>query len=228
MTPSPDSLLLAALAGLAGAPHCIVMCGGIVSSFSLREPAAPHKPVLAYTAGKTVTYAIVGGFMGGVGSFLNYAGGLVGVQGVACFVGGLFLLLWAMGKYTLPTHRLNPLRFRWLSRRLSGLSSRRERAAMFATGLALGFIPCGLTYAMQMQAAASGSWLGGLLLLLVFGVCTVPALLLVGVFAGRLGKSWRRGLRRAGFVLSVTMAALSMLKGLSANGIVPSVHPWLW
>ncbi|MBB6733567.1 sulfite exporter TauE/SafE family protein [Cohnella zeiphila] len=228
MTLSPDSLLLAALAGLAGAPHCIVMCGGIVSSFALQEPAAPHKPVLAYTAGKNVTYALVGGFMGGVGSFLNYAGGLVGLQGIACFVGGMFLLMWALGKYTLPTQRLSPLRIPWVEKRLSGLRRRHERTAMFATGLALGFIPCGLTYAMQMQAASSGSWLSGFLLLLVFGICTVPALILVGVFAGRLGKSWRRGLRRASFVLAVTMGVLSIMKGLSANGIVPSIHPWLW
>lgn len=225
---SPDSLMLAALAGLAGAPHCIIMCGGIASSFALQSPAASYKPVLTYTAGKTVTYAFTGAFMGAAGSFLNYAGAWVGVQGIACLLGGVLIMLWALRKYTLPAFRWSPLRIGAIGRALGRLRRRSEGGAIFATGLLLGFIPCGLTYSMQIQAAATGSWLNGFLLLLVFGLCTIPALLLVGIFAGRLGKRWRRGLGKAGTVVALVMGVLSIMKGLSANGIIPSVHPWLW
>lgn len=228
MALAPDSLLLAALAGLAGAPHCIIMCGGIASSFALRSPNAAYKPVLTYAAGKTVTYAATGAIMGGAGSFLNYAGRWVGLQGIACLIGGALIVLWALRKYSLPAFRWSPLRIGPVGRALEKLRRRSEGAAVFATGVMLGFIPCGLTYSMQIQAAATGSWLNGLLLLLVFGLCTIPALLLVGLFAGRLGRKWRRGLGKAGTVVAFVMGALSIMKGLSANGLVPSVHPWLW
>lgn len=228
MALSPDSLLLAAAAGLAGAPHCIIMCGGIASSFAMKSPSASYKPVLTYTAGKTVAYALTGAFMGAAGSFLNYAGRWVGLQGIACLIGGLLIILWALKKYTLPAFRWSPLRIGAVGRSLNRLRLRSEGGAIFATGLLLGFIPCGLTYSMQIQAAATGSWLSGFLLLLVFGVFTIPALLLVGIFAGRLGRRWRRSLGNSGTVVALIMGVLSILKGLSANGLVPSVHPWLW
>ncbi len=223
-----DSLLLAALAALAGAPHCIVMCGGIASSFALRANGAAYRPVVVYAAGKTVTYACAGAVMGAAGSFVNVAGGWVGVQGAASVLGGIVILLWAWKKAMPPVHRWNPLRLRFVDRALSRLRRRSEGISIFATGLLLGFLPCGLTYSMQIQAAATGSWAEGFLLLFVFGAFTIPALLLVGAFAGRIGKKGRRGLRRAGTVIATLMGILSILKGLSANGLVPPVHPWLW
>ncbi|MCC3371671.1 sulfite exporter TauE/SafE family protein [Cohnella sp. REN36] len=228
MAVSPDSLLLAALSGIAGAPHCIIMCGGIVTSFAMNAQSTPMKPVLVYNAGRVVTYALIGAFMGGAGSFLNYAGSLVGLQGIASLLGGLLILLWTATRFTLPTHRYSPLRIRFVADRMTALRSGHELAGVFVTGLLLGFLPCGLTYAMQINAAASGTVLGGFLLLLVFGVCTLPAMVVTGLVAAKMRKAWRRRLRTAGTALALVMGILSVMKGLSANGFVPPVHPWLW
>ncbi|MBB6672700.1 sulfite exporter TauE/SafE family protein [Cohnella nanjingensis] len=228
MAITPDTLLLAALSGLAGAPHCIIMCGGIVTSFAMNAQSSPMKPVLAYNAGRVITYSLIGAFMGGAGSFLNYAGSLVGLQGIASLLGGLLILLWTLNKFTLPTHRYSPLRIRFVADRLAAMRSRHELATVFVTGILLGFLPCGLTYAMQINAAASGSSLSGFLMMLVFGLCTLPALVLTGLFASKIRKAWRRRLRTAGVALALLMGTLSIMKGLSANGIVPPIHPWIW
>lgn len=223
-----NGLLLVALTGLMGAPHCLVMCGGIVSSLALRTSSSPLASTLAYNAGRVTTYTVIGGFMGMVGSFLDVAGSFVGFQGAASIIGGLLILLWTFRRYTLPIYNAHLPRHSLLHLKLERLGQRYELFATFLTGLLLGFLPCGLTYAMHMNAAASGSGLEGLLIMLVFGLSTFPILLLTALSAGSLTKKWRRGMRKLGGFLAFLMGVLSILKGISANGWIPGIHPWLW
>ncbi|GIQ65968.1 hypothetical protein PACILC2_45360 [Paenibacillus cisolokensis] len=223
-----SGLWLVALSGLMGAPHCLVMCGGIVSSLTLRTQGSPLSSVLAYNAGRVTTYAVIGCFMGVVGSFLDVAGRFVGLQGAASIIGGLLILLWTFRRYTLPFYNSHLPRHPLFQAKLERLGQRYEMFATFLTGILLGFLPCGLTYAMQMNAAASGSGAEGMLIMLVFGLATFPILFLTAMSAGSLTKKWRRGMRKFGGFLAFLMGTLSFLKGLSANGWIPSIHPWLW
>ncbi|QMV39908.1 sulfite exporter TauE/SafE family protein [Cohnella cholangitidis] len=225
---SGNALVIAALSGLAGAPHCLIMCGGIASSFAMNAKQSPLKSVLAYNAGRVTTYSLLGGFMGFAGSFMNVAGGLVGIQSIASIVGGILILLWTYWRYTLPIfhHRLPGHSF--FTRQIAVVREKYDLAGIYLTGLMLGFLPCGLTYAMQINAAATGSWTEGFLLLLVFGLSTFPILLLTGLFAGGIRKRWKQGMRTAGAVLAYMMGILTLMKGFVANGWVPSIHPWLW
>lgn len=223
-----SGLPLVALAGLMGAPHCLVMCGGIVSSLALGNQGSPLKSVLAYNAGRVITYMAIGGFMGVVGSFLDVAGSFVGFQGAASIIGGMLILLWTFRRYTLPIYNAHLPRHPFFQNILARLGQRYEMLATFLTGILLGFLPCGLTYAMQMNAAASGSGLEGIMIMLVFGLATFPILFVVAMSAGSLTKKWRRGMRKFGGFLAFLMGILSILKGLSANGWIPGIHPWLW
>lgn len=228
MTLTGSELSLAALTGLMGAPHCFIMCGGIVSSLALQTKSSPLKSVLAYNAGRVITYMMIGGFMGMAGSFLDVAGSFLGFQGAASIIGGLLILLWTFRRYTLPIYNNHLARHPFIHRKLAGIRQRNEILATFLTGISLGFLPCGLTYAMQMNAAATGSALEGIFIMMVFGLATFPILLLTALSAGSLTKKWRRGMRKFGSCLAFIMGMLSILKGLSANGWIPGIHPWLW
>ncbi|WP_010491160.1 sulfite exporter TauE/SafE family protein [Paenibacillus elgii] len=221
-------LTLAWLAGLLGAPHCIGMCGATVSGFALQAKGSPLRSVLAYNAGRIVTYAALGAFMGTIGSFVDGAGKLANVQGTASLLGGCLILLWALRRTALPLHRLDPHRLPLVRRLTARYRTAEEAGAAFVSGLLLGFLPCGLTYAMEMNAAASASPLHGLLLMLLFGLGTVPALVSVGLFAGKLNKRLRSKATMAGQFVAVWIGVLSVLRGLAAAGWIPSVHPWLW
>ncbi len=223
-----QSLLLAATAGLMGAPHCLIMCGGITSSFALNARGNPLKAAAAYHAGRITTYTITGAFMGLIGSFLNAAGTFVGLQGAASILGGILIIAWTYSRYTLPyPHRFMPLGKR-ADEALVASKRGGQWLGTYSSGLLLGFLPCGLTYAMQMNAAASGSWAEGAAYLLVFGLATVPVFALLALFSGRLSRSGRKAMRVAGTALAYTMGILAILKGLAVNGWIPSVHPWLW
>jgi len=244
MSTLASTVVIAVLSGLTGAPHCLIMCGGIASSLAAGSEGSALSSSLAYNAGRILTYATVGAVMGAIGSFANVAGRWVGVQGFASIAGGAFILLWAFRRYMPPIHRLEPKLLR-LAHSFSTTPSghgqrqrrkqekgvgrvRREWLSFFATGLMLGFLPCGLTYAMQIQAASTGSWLEGFIIMLAFGLSTFPILLITALSAGGIRKKWRTTIRRAGVYIAIVMGVLSIMKGVSANGWVPSVHPWLW
>ncbi|MFC5406005.1 sulfite exporter TauE/SafE family protein [Cohnella soli] len=223
-----DTLVVAMLAGLTGAPHCVIMCGGIGASVVMEARRNAIRSLLAYHFGRVTTYALTGAVMGAAGSFLNIAGRFVGFQAIASIVGGALIILWAFRKYAIPLHAAHwPGKHR-MKAFVDRLKGSFELTALFLTGLMLGMLPCGLTYSMQIRAASTGSWAEGLLTLLVFGLSTIPVLLVVALSAKGVGAKWRRSLRRAGFYVAMTMGVLTMMKGFSANGWIPSIHPWLW
>ncbi|TDF97739.1 sulfite exporter TauE/SafE family protein [Paenibacillus piri] len=216
------------MTGILGAPHCIGMCGGTVSGFALNAENGMVRTVAAYNLGRITTYTGLGALMGAAGSFVETAGRLAGLQGIASIIGGIFILLWVFRKVALPLARWGPLGipyFRGLSQKLK---SSRETGAVYGSGLLLGFIPCGLTYAMQMNAAASSEAWSGALIMAVFGIATLPALFFAGLFAGSIKKSLRGKVLWAGQAVAVWIGILSILRGMAANSWLPSVHPWLW
>ena len=80
---STDALYLAFLVTgfTVGLGHCIGMCGPIVVSLSLnlkeRNPLLPH---LLYNTGRVITYAILGGVAGTLGSFTILTSSIVSLQ----------------------------------------------------------------------------------------------------------------------------------------------------
>jgi sulfite exporter TauE/SafE len=80
--------------------------------------------------------------------------------------------------------------------------------SVFTLGLMLGLLPCGLSYAAFARALASGSSLSGGLLVLCFGIGTLPGLLLLGTSAGLLLKRHRRLTEILAGLIMVAMALL--------------------
>lgn len=228
MTITLNQLSLVILTGLFSAPHCIGMCGGIVSAVSLQSSVSVRQSMLLYNAGRIMSYTVLGAAMGTVGSFIDVAGKLAGVQGLASIIGGCFVLLWMWRRFQLPLMKRLSAR---LHQKLAGdarPSARKEAFHVLATGIAFGYLPCGLTYAMQMNAAASGSMAGGAAIMALFGLSTFPALAAAASIAAFANRRWRRFMRRAGAVTAIAVGVLSILRGLAVNGIIPTYSPWLW
>lgn len=214
--------------GLMSAPHCIGMCGGIMSTWTLQSHKPVLQTVLAYNIGRIITYTMVGAFMGTIGSFVDAAGKIVGLQGIANIVGGVFILLWVLYKVSLPLSRWTPIQIPAVQSFLQKNKQKRGLTPVFISGILLGFLPCGLTYTMHMKAAATGNpWLGGLTLLL-FGLATLPALAFIALFSHVMGKALKKRILLIGNFLAIIIGTLSILRGMVVNGWIPSVNPWLW
>lgn len=193
----PDSGFLALfLVGLLGGTHCVGMCGGIVGALSMGAPArwSMH---LAYNAGRILSYAMAGAIAGALGAASLGLEGQVPIRLVLYFLANLMLV--ALGFYLLGVtstlafterfgqhlwHLLQPLTRRFLPAR--------SVQQAFPLGLLWGWLPCGLVYSALASALTAGSAGRGALLMLAFGLGTLPNLLLAGIVLARLNEFVRR------------------------------------
>jgi sulfite exporter TauE/SafE len=190
-----DSLLALFLVGLLGGTHCVGMCGGIVGALSMgHTPGAPGASFplhLAYNFGRILSYTLAGAIVGALGSASLALAGQLPLRLALYVVANLMLI--ALGFYLMGitqalafTERLGQN----LWRRIQPLTRRflpaRSVAQALPLGMLWGWLPCGLVYSALATALAAGSAKQGALLMLAFGLGTLPNLLLAGLLLVRL------------------------------------------
>ena len=190
------SLYLLALAwGLAGGfSHCIGMCGVFVVSYSgltdKRDPRRFLHPErhLLFHSGRLLALGVLGLIGGALGSLSHQWAAAQGAVSVAV---GLLMIGLALGMAgILPRLRIPEPdvlgagggRGRRLF--LRALQSRSVLRPLLI-GLFVGLLPCGLTYNALSGTLVLGP-LRGALLMLCFGLGTVPGLLTLGLFGNAL------------------------------------------
>lgn len=215
-----SAVAVAFATGLVGSfGHCAAMCGPLVASFALAaSPLGPRRALfgqLAYHAGRITTYALVGAAMGLTGSFVNVAGRLAGVQQVVAILAGALMVLLGLGAAGLSTalKRLEARASAKVVAAVRGILEGGGPGRLYPTGLALGLLPCGLSWTVFLGAAGTGSAPEGLLVALAFGVGTIPALLAIGAAGAAIGLRARGLLVRAGGVLVAALGVLFVLRG---------------
>ncbi|MHB8453430.1 MAG: sulfite exporter TauE/SafE family protein [Acidiferrobacterales bacterium] len=219
---NPDLPAMSALlVGLLGSTHCIGMCGGIVGTLTLglapgirhsRLRMAPY--LLAYNVGRITSYTIAGLLVGFLGSQITEGVARTHAQLVGRLVSGGFMVL--LGLYLADWWRA----LTWLEglgsrlwRRIEPLGRRffpvTNPAQALGLGLVWGWLPCGLVYSALALALTAGSAAEGGKLMLVFGLGTLPALLVAGLTA-----AWLRNLARNTWLRRIT-GALVVAAGLA-------------
>lgn len=191
-------------AGLLGGVHCIGMCGGIVGALSFG--VAQHQSgtrlyaiLLAYNLARITSYVLAGALLGGVAALALHWLDIRVLQKILHWVAALFMLLLGMylaGWWAVLVHIEKAGAVLWkniepLARRLLPVQT---IAQAFALGLLWGWLPCGLVYSVLIWSVASANAIDGALLMLCFGLGTLPNLLAMGVFARQLN-NWVRNSR---------------------------------
>lgn len=190
------------IVGLLGGGHCAGMCGGIVGALSMQSPQGGGAAVrvhLAYNLGRIGSYVCAGLLVGLLG---QVAGKLPALQNALYLLASLMLV--AMGCYLLGfTQFLAPFERggQSLWRRIQPLTRRflpvRGAAQALPLGLLWGWLPCGLVYSALATALAAGSAGQGALLMLAFGLGTLPNLLLAGLLLTRFRRFAQASVVRA-------------------------------
>ncbi|MEK6744420.1 MAG: sulfite exporter TauE/SafE family protein [Nitrospirota bacterium] len=219
--------------GLLGSTHCIGMCGGFVAMYSLRKPATePSFPYhLLYNLGRITTYSLIGGTLGYVGSFAASLGRHRGIPGAVLLFSGVIMILMGLnlagilGKRGLfeDTGITERTFFRTSLHRILALES---AWGTLLLGLLLGFLPCGLLYPLFMNAAASGGFVSGMVVMLAFGLGTVPAMMSFGYLVSHIQPHMKVFLYRIAAVLIVLLGVRSLLRGMAFNGWIPFGKYW--
>lgn len=223
---------------LVGGLHCAGMCGGIVGALQLNRPreVSAGRLALGYHSGRLMSYALAGGLAGLLGAAL-YAADVLPLQAGLLLVGSLMLLaigisMFSSGRWL---KRIEPAGA-WLWQAIAPLARRvyppRSGWQALAAGLAWGWIPCGMVYAALPLALVAGGPLQGMLVMLAFGLGTLPNMLAVDVAVQGIGRAGRSGASRSlAWVRPLAGAAIVVfgISGLAhaarVAGVAGSDHP---
>lgn len=196
--------------GLLTSVHCIAMCGGInltQSTMAAKGNRSILRSNLAYNSGRVVSYTVIGGIVGGIGSVVSFSAAL---RGAVTLIVGVIMIIMALSMLGVfrPFRRL-PLHLpQRLYRKLAGHTA---GGSSFVIGLLNGLMPCGPLQSMQIYALSTGSIIKGALSMLLFSLGTVPLMLGLGLFSGNLNR------KKAGIMLTVS-AFLIFVMGLHMAG----------
>jgi sulfite exporter TauE/SafE len=199
-------------AGLAGSLHCVGMCGPILAGFSQLpgtggRPATLRSDFLAYHAGRIWTYALLGFGAGSFGARLREEAVRLGWQrplsilfaALVLATALLLLVTFRTGRFEAFLRRCGAGAF--ATTRLAAIARAPGFGARLLLGAVMGFLPCGLVYAMLATVATFPSPAHAALGMLVFGLGTVPSLSVVLL----LGRSIAPWVRRRGTPLVAAM-----------------------
>lgn len=181
------------LVGLLGGTHCAGMCGGIVTALSMQLPGNGVKWSyhLAYNSGRILSYGVAGALVGAVGAGSLLFGAVLPVREALYLAANLMLI--ALGLYlsgiwqaVAKLEQAGAVIWRQLQPHSKKLLPVDSPSKAFVMGTLWGWLPCGLVYSVLFTALMSGSVARGAGLMLAFGLGTLPNLMTMGIFAGRL------------------------------------------
>ena len=219
-----DLLLISTVGFLGSFGHCAGMCGPLTVAFSLsstpKNRLADFRFHLLLNLGRIVAYALVGAAIGGLGSVLIAGGQMAGSgsglrRAIAIITGTM--LIW-FGLLQIKPDLLPPLPLLHLvshdriSNAMTKISTQKSWWIPSALGLLWGLIPCGFLYAAQIKAAETGNPILGAATMFAFGLGTLPTMLGVGFFAGRLSADKRSQLFRAGGWVTIAIGIITLLR----------------
>ncbi len=188
--------------GLMGGVHCVGMCGGIVGALSFASHNKPDHPgnrshssllalLLAYNFGRLFSYTLAGGLMGAVGWLLSVWSNIQLMQVLLQFIAGIFMLMmglyisgWWMG--LAKVEKAGGVIWRIIQPMAQKALPVNSPVKALSLGLLWGWLPCGLVYSVLVWSVSAGSFQQGGLLMLCFGLGTLPNLLAMGLFANQL------------------------------------------
>lgn len=226
-----DLLILGAafLTGLMGGVHCSAMCGGIAAVLNPQSRQNALANALALNAGRIGSYGLAGLLAGSLGAVFvgwfrlpDIALGLRSVMGILLMLIALRLQFPQRFAFKVPGSTA-------LWRSLESVKSRLPATGLArAVGLGAiwGWLPCGLSTSVLVAAWFEASPLHSTLMMLAFGLGTLPLMTAISYSGARFGlllgnRGWR--------ALLATLIFLAGAVTAMAPWLVHSVgaHAWL-
>lgn len=223
--------ILAFSTGLFGSFHCLGMCSGIAAGFFVRH-GWQHKvlPHLAYHGMRITIYTALG-VIGAMLSQVLVQSGIVGKgQGILMIVAGIVVVLFGLGVLgVLPWGRqrvsrvespeVQPLQFR-------PRGGHPSRITPFIAGVVNGFVPCSLVFSVAVKAVGSADPVHAGLLMISFGLGTLPMNVLVTVSGAIVGSKARGIFARLAGITVTALGLWTIYEGVVFYDIMRGLANW--
>lgn len=192
------------ITGILTSIHCISMCGAInliaVSGFNNN-----FKRSLLYNLGRIISYTIIGAIAGLIGEVLSFNN----------IVSGIIMVIASISMFIIALNMLGIIHLK----KIFKIKHRFRPRNSFLIGLLNGFMPCGPLQAMQVYALSTGSIIKGLLSMLIFGLGTVPLMLLFGIVINLIKGKTKYLINKISIVLIIFLSIMMFSRGLVSLNI---------
>lgn len=215
--------------GLLTSVHCVAMCGGICLSQCVPKDAqgaggigkrASLRPSILYNLGRVISYTVIGGIVGAIGSVVSFSGPM---KGFVQILAGVFMVIMGLNMLNLFPwlRKFNPRMPKIFAKKIN---AQKRSNSPFYIGLINGFMPCGPLQAMQLYALSTGNPVQGAISMFLFSVGTVPLMFAFGALSSLLSKKFTHKMMSVSAVLVVILGVFMFSNGASLSGIeVPSI-----
>lgn len=196
------------LTGVLTSIHCISMCGAInlMAVMNTRQKRNFKRPIL-YNIGRVISYTIIGGIVGLIGSVLAISDIVIGIIIIISSLIMFLMSLKMLGIVNLPKNHCFNFQFK------------HQTTNAFLIGILNGFMPCGPLQAMQIYALSTGNFFKGALSMLLFGLGTIPLMLFVGIAINLVSGKRRIIINKIASVLILLLSLVMLNRGLLSLNI---------
>ena len=172
------------LFALAGSVHCLSMCTPILGIIGINSELKRSEIAIFYNLGRILTYILLGALFGFLGSMVqNYLNEIKYLQDILKYLAALVMFLFALSLFGLPKAILylekagNVLWRHIAPYAKKALPIKTRKSAVFG-GMIWGLLPCGMVYAGGLIISlGSGGLISGALIMLAFGLGTLPSMM---------------------------------------------------
>lgn len=182
--------------------HCISMCGAI--NIIATKSKKGIKNIILYNFGRVLSYTILGGIAGLIGSVFKFSEILSGIIILLAAIIMLIMSLSMLGICNLKNIKL--------------LKNKIHSRNSFVIGLLNGLMPCGPLQAMQLYALSTSNFIYGALSMLLFGLGTVPLMFFSSFIFNNLKGKKKILLNKTSAVLIFILSLGMIFRGISTLG----------
>lgn len=201
--------------GILTSIHCVGMCGGIMLSQSLSKESNNKfeaiQPALLYNLGRVLSYTILGGIIGALGSVFSIS--ITAKAGLQIFA-GIFMIMMGFNMAGFSAFRKFNIKLPHIS-----CKTKNKSGSPFIVGILNGLMPCGPLQTMQLFALGTGSAAKGALSMFMFAIGTVPLMLTFGAVSGLLSKGYTKKILKFSGVLIIVLGFIMGNRGFALAGI---------
>lgn len=210
---------------IASVSTCMAVVGGLVLSMSTNFAKEGDKvrPQVLFHVGRLVSFFILGGAIGALGSAFQ-----LGVTATLVLSLAVAIVLLVLGVNLLDVFpwakKLQPTLPSFVGKHIHGLKDLNHTLTPLLIGVVTFFLPCGFTQSMQIYTLTTGSFWAGALIMSAFALGTLPVLALLSFSSLGIHKKAQSGVffKTAGLVV-IFFGLFNLVNVLAAAGIIQPI-----
>ncbi len=205
---------------------CLAVAGGLLlavaGKYNEKYPYLTgwqkFKPHISFNVGRIVSYTLLGGLVGLLGSVLTLSPQITGILTIAASI--LMIIIGLQLLHIFPIlNRIQIKMPKFIAHRVYEASATTpSTTGSFLFGAATFFLPCGFTLALQLYILGTGNFMAGALTMLAFALGTLPSLIGIGFFSSFTKGTVYRHFVTFTAILVIILGVFNIPNGLALTG----------